>query len=231
MWALLQHNEFFVLFLFRNSEYVPKIHGSCGDLYAVEKVPVTSLYDKDSQSMLSYFFPHAYTWGFPSWHTRVKIVVGLLEFALDAYQHGSEGSFFMCNIHPAKIGYSSQYDVKFYDVNEMLSKQELEAYFLNQPCKTNTDCSFSKTCESTCSLQSNKCSPLVFHPNLYYICSMLQPYLRPALPRAIKGDLGNLWDKCQRLGANVSDVELQHSLVLNDLKSLLWKQISDHPSQ
>ena len=230
MWALLQHNEFFVLFLFRNSEYVPRLHGSCGDLYAVEKVPVTSLYTMDSNSVLTYFFPEAYTWGFPRWHDRGKIAVGMLEFALDAYQHSSAGSFFMCNINPSKIGYSEHFDVKFYDINEMLSKQEVETYFREQPCTTDSDCYLSKTCASACNSETHKCHSRLFHPNLYYICNMLRPYLKPNLPRAIQGDLGNMWDKCRGLSANITDIELHHSPVLNDLKSLLWKQISDHTS-
>lgn len=227
LWALLQHNDFFMTFLFHHDEYTPKVYGSCGDLYALEQVQTTPLFNPDNQhGLFSYFFPESYTWAFPDWEQRSKIAIGLLEFALEAYQHASQTSFHMCNLHPTKIGYSTNYDVRITDLSEVISERELSHYFEQTTCHSHADCQYSHTCQAMCNHETGFCQQELVHPNLYYICQILRPYLSPGLPRDIKGDMGNLWDKCDALSVNNTELELQHSLVLIDLKSVLWKQIS-----
>ncbi|ELU07386.1 hypothetical protein CAPTEDRAFT_174120 [Capitella teleta] len=226
LWALLQHTDFLVAFVFQASEYIPKLLGSCGDLFALERVSYPKLYDRNNSSWLSYLFPNSYTWNFPSWHNRGRVAVSLLEFALDAYQHDSEASFHMCDLQPSTIGHNSQYDVRVIELKNMITQRELAISFSQTPCLDNANCVIGTTCLGSCNSSTAKCNPGVMRPNLYHICQLLQPYLAPSIPRDIKGDLMNLWDACFALSSNSSDLELNHSLVLINLKSLLWNEIS-----
>ena len=46
-------------------------------------------------------------------YDRARIMVGLLEFTMDAYQHNADGtSYYMCEVDESRIGFSTTYDVK-----------------------------------------------------------------------------------------------------------------------
>lgn len=224
IWALLQNNEFFISMVFSDREYLPQFKGFCGDLYAMEYHPRTYIYKKEPDSYVAMLFPEHYKWQYPAWDHRAKVMIGLLEFTMDAYQHGSDGTYFMCSLHEENIGYNLQYDLKISDMSQILSQQELSSYLSELTCKTDDGCRYSHNCESRCDLATNKCSADISKPTLHHVCKIMQEYLIKSVPSRVQGELQSLLLRCDNLDTR-SDVE--HSLLLNDLKSLLWKQISD----
>ena len=223
IWALLQHNEFFIAFVFSDSDYVPQLHGFCGDTYALDYYPKSQLYKKKEDSYLAMVFPQHYTWSFPLWGHRAKIMIGLLEFTLEVYQHGSEGSFYLCNSHEGNIGYNTQHDVRIADISKIIAKQEIQAYLSEIECSKHSDCIYTPQCQAMCDMKRNRCMGEVTHPNLRHVCKLINEYLLKNVPPQVKAELVSLLEGCDKLD---SYMEMEHSLIVNDLKSLLWKQIS-----
>ena len=227
MWSLVQHEEVFKLLLFPNSEYIQQLQGHCGDLYAVEDVEYQYLYRKPESAIVKFLFPHSYTWWFPPWVMRAKIVVGLLEFTLDAYQHGSLGTFYMCNMDETNIGYTRRGDVKIMNMDWILSKKDLLDVMGKKSCRNSSDCAYTSHCTTMCNPETQQCTAELVKPNLSMVCGLIKPYIIKGVPRIIMGDLLHILDKCGELEYGQDKLELNHSLILNDLKLLLWKQISN----
>ena len=204
---------------------MPKLEGFCGDLYGVEHTPTQLLYSKSQRGVLSVIVPYTYTWQFPKWHNRAKVVVGLLEFVMEAYQHGSDGMFFMCGLSEESVGHMQHYDVRVLNVHEILPKATLSAFLSTHECMTDEDCVYTRHCSTTCDTRTHKCTGDVVNPNLKTLCVVLEDYIMINCPKHIKADLRRLVDRCKALDNRSGQVELQHSLILNDLKLLLWKQI------
>ena len=209
------------------NEHTPNLAGFCGDVYAIEDVKTTYLYYKPEGGFIDSLFPKRYSWHFPRWEKRGKIVMGMLEFTSEVYQHGSQGTFYMCGTHEANIGYNEKFDTKFIDVSTLLPKQELHAYVREQSCQSEQDCVYTSHCTTTCDRASRKCSGELVHPNLHLVCQIMEPYIKLGAPPGIRGDLITLFDRCRHLSSDRDNHELEHSLLLNDFKSLLWKQISE----
>ena len=142
---------------------------------------------------------------------------------MDAFQHASDGTYFMCSLSEETVGYSPQYDVKISDGSQILSQQELQMYLGDISCTKDTDCQYSKVCHSWCDSRTSKCSGDISLPTLYHVCQIMGDYLYQGIPSDISMEFRGLLSRCNKLN---SKTELEHSLVLNDLKSLLWKRIS-----
>ena len=227
IWALLQHNEFFLLMVFKDDEHIPRLQGFCGDLYAMDYVPQEYLYWKDDGSLLGHLFPGSYGWGLPAWQKRARIAVGLLEFTLDSLQHESGGEYYFCKTSERNIGYTSTYDVRVLDISHILPKEELISYLSTGQCYSDGDCEYTQHCSTRCDLKTNTCGHQLLRPNLQLVCQILQPYIMKGVPRRIVVDVVRTLDRCEHLSINTPNLELETSLVLNQLKSLLWRQIID----
>ena len=147
IWALLRDHDFFVTFLFQDSDQIPRLRGFCGAAFAVDDVPVTRLFrrrsdasyakeeeiedDKTKSSSSSIFspldllFPQRHLWGLPSWPDRAKVGVGVLEFISHIHAHDYAGSFFLCGTDESNIGFSAKHDAKFLALSSVLSKEML----------------------------------------------------------------------------------------------------------
>ena len=225
MWALVQHREFFMAFALQHTAVSSPIRGFCGDTFAVDPLPSSALYWLPSP--MSWYFPVAAPLArslWPSWPTRAKHAVALLEFASEIYA-GDVGSFFMCDTGTSAFAVDSRDSVKVTSWNYVYSYAELRLLADSRWCNTDSDCVFvPPDCRSSCDGRRHKC--LLPQPTVAAICGLLQPYLLPKAPRSIGPDAARLLSRCVALNASAADLPLQHAVVTNELKSLLWRQIS-----
>lgn len=162
----------------------------------------------------------------PKWHKRAKIMVGLLEFTLEAFQHSSAGAFYFCDTSEANIGYNSKYEMKVMDTANVLPRHELKSRFEGHKCDSEDDCTYSPHCTMVCDTQSSQCTDEIVRPNLYLVCQLMKEYALDDAPGHVYPEFVNLLNRCDKLSyINNTRTDMEHSLVLNDLKSLLWKQI------
>uniref|UniRef100_G3PTR6 Divergent protein kinase domain 1B n=1 Tax=Gasterosteus aculeatus aculeatus TaxID=481459 RepID=G3PTR6_GASAC len=215
IWALLQINEFLLMVALQEKEHAPRLLGFCGDLYVTEHVGHSSLYRLEVPLYLQPLVPEALSsslnhWLAPAWPRRARITIGLLEFVEEVF-HGSYGSFLICDASPRHVGYNAV----------------VRAYLRGRRCETNGDCTFGRDCTATCDRLVKQCNTEVVQPNLAKVCVLLQDFLLFGAPADLRGDLEKQLRTCVTLSGLASQMEVHHSLVLNNLKTLLWKKISN----
>ncbi|MGH0125821.1 UNVERIFIED_CONTAM: hypothetical protein FKN15_024989 [Acipenser sinensis] len=231
VWALLQVNEFLLMVALHEKEHTPKLLGFCGDLYVTERVAHTSLYRLEVPRYLQPLVPSALhssanRWLAPAWPRRAKITIGLLEFVEEIF-HGSYGSYYICDASLRHVGYNSKYDCQMTDLRSVATEMAVRGFLKNRHCEHNSDCTYGKDCTATCDKLVKQCNGEVVQPNLAKVCHLLQGYLLFGAPPEIKEDLQKQLRTCVTLSGLASQMEVHHSLVLNNLKTLLWKKISN----
>ena len=254
IWALLRSHEFFVTFLFQDSDQIPRLRGFCGAAYAVDAVPVRRLYrrrdpalrgapdepvDDDAAaadlssssssftSPLDLLFPQRHLWGLPSWPNRARVGVGVLEFVSHIHAHDLAGSFFLCGTDETNVGYSAKHDAKFLALSSVLSKEMLTRSLTPRSCVAAQDCRLSAHCTTMCDESAGKCTGELVRPNLHLGCRILKEYLLYDAPDDLVGEMNRLFARCRVLESKNDQVDVGPTLLLNEIKSLLWKRISN----
>jgi len=232
LWALLRSQEFFVTWLFQDSDQVPRLHGFCGGAFLIEDIPVRHLLKRPkSPSVMDRIFPRRYLWALPSWANRAKIGVGVLEFVAHIDAHDTAGPFFLCGTDETNIGYNHNHDAKFSGNLSMVYSKEMLAHALtSRPCTKATDCRISDHCTSMCDETSHKCTARMTKPNLHLGCHILEEYITEDAPSDSKAELKKLFDRCRNLEPKSDGVDVAPMLLLNELKAFLWKRISNDAS-
>ncbi|XP_017577549.1 divergent protein kinase domain 1B [Pygocentrus nattereri] len=231
VWALLQIDEFVPMLALQDKEHAPRLLGFCGHLYATERVANGALFRLDVPPWLQPLVPEALSnalnrWLAPAWPRRARITIGLLEFVEEVF-HGAYGSFYMCDASPSRVGYNANYDCKIADLGSVASEAAVRAFLRGRTCQTNADCTFGRDCTATCDRLAKQCNTEVVQPNLAKVCALLRDFLLFGAPADLLDDLDRQLRTCVTLSGLASQMEVHHSLVLNNLKTLLWKKISD----
>lgn len=231
IWALLQINEFLLMVVLQEKEHTPKLLGFCGDLYVTERVGHSSLYRLKVPHYLQAFIPEALSsslnhWLAPAWPRRARITIGLLEFVEEVF-HGSYGSFLICDASPHNVGYNVKYDCKMANLHSVASETVVRGYLKGLHCETNSECTYGIDCTATCDRLVKQCNTEVLQPNLAKVCVLLQDFLLFGAPSDVREDLEKQLRTCVTLSGLASQMEVHHSLILNNLKTLLWKKISN----
>ncbi|XP_066501470.1 divergent protein kinase domain 1B [Hoplias malabaricus] len=231
VWALLQIDEFVPMLALQDKEHAPRLLGFCGHLYATERVANGALFRLDVPPWLQPLVPEALSgalnrWLAPAWPRRARITIGLLEFVEEVF-HGAYGSFYMCDASPSRVGYNANYDCKIADLGSVASEAAVRAFLRGRTCQTNADCTFGRDCTATCDRLARQCNTEVVQPNLAKVCALLRDFLLFGAPADLLEDLDRQLRTCVTLSGLASQMEVHHSLVLNNLKTLLWKKISD----
>uniref|UniRef100_A0A3Q3DXN9 Divergent protein kinase domain 1Ab n=1 Tax=Hippocampus comes TaxID=109280 RepID=A0A3Q3DXN9_HIPCM len=225
-WALLQLNDFLLALALQERGHTPKILGFCGDLYVTEKVPNAPLYGVRAPAWTPAWVRRAADhWFTPAWHHRAKISMGLLELVEDLF-HGAFGSFLMCDLSAAHFGYTGRYDFRVADAQNIVPQATFQEAIRQQRCDRDTDCVYGVDCLTSCDLTKRRCTPEVAEPNLVKACRVLEDYVLQGAPSDIREELEKQLYACMALRGSAEQAEIQHSLVLNNLKTLLWKKIS-----
>uniref|UniRef100_A0A1A8CQ87 Family with sequence similarity 69, member B n=1 Tax=Nothobranchius kadleci TaxID=1051664 RepID=A0A1A8CQ87_NOTKA len=231
IWALLHIDEFLLMVALQEKEHTPKLLGFCGDLYVTERVSHSSLYKLEVPHYLQTIIPEALSsslnhWLAPSWPRRARITIGLLEFVEEVF-HGSYGTFLICDASLYHVGYNAKYDCKMANLRSVVSEAVVRVFLKGRRCENNLDCTYGKDCTATCDRLVKQCNTEVVQPNLAKVCVLLQDFLLFGAPSDLRGDLEKQLRTCVTLSGLASQMEVHHSLVLNNLKTLLWKKISN----
>uniref|UniRef100_A0A8C6L8A2 Divergent protein kinase domain 1A n=1 Tax=Nothobranchius furzeri TaxID=105023 RepID=A0A8C6L8A2_NOTFU len=229
-WALLQLNEFLLALVLQDREHTPKLLGFCGDLYMMEKVPNSPLYGISLPWIVEVWIPAGLRrsmdqWFTPSWPHKAKISIGLLELVEDIF-HGTFGSFLMCDVSTATFGYNDRHDFKVMDARYIIPEATFQERIRQQRCDADEDCLYGTDCLTSCDLTKHRCTPEVTRPNLAKACDTLKDYILQGAPSDVSEELEKQLYACIALKGSVEQMEMEHSLILNNLKTLLWKKIS-----
>ena len=217
IWSLLQQRDFFASVVLHAKPYIPTVRDFCGAIYRRQRVDHTGLYRPGDNPIKAYW---SWSHRLPPWESRAIIVMGLLEFTFDVY-----GAFYMCTINSENIGFTDAYDVKLLDMTQLLTLSDLEGLISGKPCASSAHCVYTPHCTTTCDIETHTCSSQLERPNLYLVCRIVGPYIMSGAPRGFSRSLRRILDHCSQLSANLTSVDLHHSLVLNDFMSLIWEAI------
>ncbi|XP_055069828.2 divergent protein kinase domain 1A isoform X1 [Misgurnus anguillicaudatus] len=229
-WALLQLNEFLLSVVLQDRGHTPRLLGFCGDLYVTEKVPYVPLYGISLPWLFELWIPGGLRrsidqWAAPSWPRKAKIAIGLFELVEDVF-HGTFGSFLMCDVSAAGFGYTERHDIKVVDARRIVPEVSFQEVMRERRCDEDSDCLYGRDCLTSCDLTKNRCTTEVTQPNLAKVCSTLKDYVLYGAPSDIKDELEKQLYACIGLKGATEQMEMEHSLILNNLKTLLWKKIS-----
>ncbi|KAM7012116.1 divergent protein kinase domain 1A isoform 2-T2 [Tautogolabrus adspersus] len=229
-WALLQLNEFLLALVLQDREHTPKLLGFCGDLYVMEKVPYSPLYGISLPWIMEVWIPAGLRrsmdqWFTPSWPHKAKISIGLLELVEDIF-HGTFGSFVMCDVSTNSFGYNDRHDLKVMDARYIVPEATFQEIIRQQRCDVDEDCLYGADCLTSCDLTKHRCTPEVTRPNLAKACEALKDYILRGAPSDVREELEKQLYACIALKGSTEQMEIEHSLILNNLKTLLWKKIS-----
>ncbi|XP_061460497.1 divergent protein kinase domain 1B [Rhineura floridana] len=231
IWALLQLNDFLLTLSLHEKEHTSRLLGHCGDLYITEKIRHTTLYTMEVPWFLQPLLPSAihsvlHRWFSLAWPQRARIAIGLLEFVEEIF-HGAYGNFYICETGFKNMGYNDKHDFKMVDLRKVATEMTIRGFLKGRHCEQNTDCTYGKDCTAPCDKLMKQCKSDVVQPNLAKVCGLLQEYLLHGAPSDLKEELQKQLKTCTTLSGLASQMEVHHSLVLNSLKTLLWKKISN----
>lgn len=164
LWSLLQQDEYFVFQILQNLTHIPRIYGTCGQFYALEKV----------KTLNEYIFMNGFNLlSNPlSWKTNVKIALDIMKLVRELKNSKTVyGSWHHCDIQPSNFGVDENGVVKAIDVDLMYTTEKileiLSQQYIN--CTTNVDCEFFD-CVAVCNTRSKKCTSKKLSNNLQVVC-------------------------------------------------------------
>lgn len=235
IWQLLHIQEFQTLFVFQGNSVFPVINSTCGRLYAYERPNHSMLYDLSSKSVLDHFFKHRYRWFFPEWAQRVHIALGLLEYASISMEEAS-ARFYMCDFKPTNFGYTEYFEMKVTNLENIYPEPSLASLLRKKKCVSNSECVIGKFCRSKCDKNARRCTGTILTVDLVKICEVISEYVLYDSPPGVKFDLGRLISKCSKLpeiirSENISKVNLQQNLIIDELTQTLWDLLKDEPNK
>ena len=147
---------------------------------------------------------------------------------MDIYEEYNN-RYLMCDIGPDQFGYTKNHDLLVSDVSGIISVDKVEKYLKNITCDSDSHCAFSKQCFSQCDVGSRRCGGTVVRPGLWFVCDMLQDYILFDAPRYLYFDLKRLLYRCAELDARHDGIDMEHAILQEDLKSVLWNEIVNSP--
>lgn len=163
VWLLLQDNEYLALALYEKFNLFPKLYGTCGSYYAVQKLSpisefwhLTSLYDSQEE-----------------WKRRVKISLIILDYLLQL-EVGLPEPLLLCDVKISHFGVTNDLaKVMYLDLDSVHPKSVANRIIAdNSTCKQHSDCDY-RDCRSYCNLVSHKCEYGVANNNLQLVCEKI----------------------------------------------------------
>lgn len=163
VWTLLNDNEYLALSLYEQFDIFPKLLGTCGSLYAVEKLNSISgywhlitLYDSQKD-----------------WEKRIKISIMILDF-LHHLEKKLPEPLLICDVKMNNFGVTDDFKkVKFLDLDSVHPVSVASRITADgSDCKLHTDCDLFN-CRSFCNLETHKCQHGVVNNNLQIVCERI----------------------------------------------------------
>jgi len=237
IWSLVKHDEFLLLVLLHKSPHIHHLIDFCGDAIRVEPVgtklamfesPVSPLSSR-AQSLWSSITRTAHRLSWPLWRDRVKLAVGVLEFVEEIYEHENAGALYLCSEDAEtmfRFSPDGKYDTRVVDLSGVRTRKQIRAAVEGRACVEDSECRAWEYCVTHCYVDAGKCAADLVRPNLHRACGIIEEYvILGAPPRRFRAELSVLLDRCAAINSTTTQ-QLEHSLLLNDLRSLLWNHAS-----
>lgn len=163
IWLLMQDNEYLALLLYEKYDVFPKLIGSCGSMYAVQKLKLISgywhlisLYDSKKE-----------------WHRRVKVSLMILEY-LNELEDKLPEPLHICDVKMNHFGITDDLKkVKYLDIDSVHPRSVVNNILANgSPCVFHSDCDFFD-CRTFCNQITKKCQHTVANNNLQIVCERI----------------------------------------------------------
>ncbi|CAF0893153.1 unnamed protein product [Rotaria sordida] len=229
LWSLVQIDEFFYTILLSDKVYTPKIRGTCGHIFAIEKVIYHNLPFDDKQEL----YPSSER---PNWFQRVRLAIGIIEFYSDTWHYqDSDQHLYLCQPLIKAFGYDKDYEAKMLKLNHLISSKSILSRLPNR-CKETRDCLYDSYCYASCNISTNSCQMKQFNKDsLNELCSLISSLIRPDANSTFIDDLNRIIDECQQLfndktiysnnNIDLISLQIRETLILQNLKNLLWTNI------
>lgn len=158
--TLIEDNEYLALILYERFDVFPKLIGTCGTLYAVQKLNTVSgfwhlvtLYDSHDE-----------------WIKRVKIAIKILDFLVRLESCLPE-PLLICNVKINHFGMTDDFKKVMYLDLDSVHPVSVAGQITGDgtKCKIHSDCDFMN-CRSFCNLITLKCQHGVVNNNLQIVC-------------------------------------------------------------
>ncbi|XP_059054131.1 divergent protein kinase domain 1C [Achroia grisella] len=163
VWLLLQDNEYLALLLYEKYVIFPKLLGSCGSMYAVQKLDSISgywhlmtLYDSQEE-----------------WEKRIKLSLMILDYLLSLEKKLPE-PLHICDVKMNHFGVTSDTKkIMYLDLDSVHPRTIVDKMTGDgSECKQHSDCDFLD-CRSFCNLITYKCEYGVVNNNLQIVCERI----------------------------------------------------------
>lgn len=163
LWPLLHSNEYLALTLFDKYNVFPKLFGTCGPFYAVQKLDSISGY----RHLVDLYDSHS------EWVKRIKLSIMILDLLLKMEEIFPE-PMLLCDIRMSNFGVTKDFKrvkyINLYSVHPVSVANRMTAN--GSGCKHHSDCDLSD-CRSFCNLVTNKCQHGVVNNNLQIVCEKI----------------------------------------------------------
>lgn len=161
--TLIDDNEYMALVLYERFDVFPKLVGTCGTLYAVQKLNTVSGYWHLMTLYDSY----------DEWIKRIKLAIKIIEF-LVRLENGVPEPLLICNVKMSHFGMTDDFKkVMYLDLDSVHPKSVASRITGDgSECKSHSDCDFMN-CRSFCNLITLKCQHGVVNNNLQIVCERI----------------------------------------------------------
>ncbi|CAF1169991.1 unnamed protein product [Adineta steineri] len=229
IWSLVQIDEFIYTILLSDKAYTPKIVGTCGHIFALEKVVNPDLPFDDKKELFS-------SSERPNWYQRVRLAIGILEYFSDTWHHqDTDQHLYLCQPLIKSFGYDKDYESKMLKLNHIVSSKSIISRLPNQ-CHTNKDCLYDSYCHASCNMSTNTCQMKGFNrDSLGELCSLISSLVVPEANSTFLTNFNVLIRQCQQIVTDESSfdndyidltsLQIRKTLILQNLKNLLWANI------
>jgi hypothetical protein len=137
--------------LFQGNHHFARLVGTCGDLYAVERVSsYASLFPEVLPSMV--------------WQRRAHIALSFLSM-VDSLEHSPAGPLHHCDVQEGNFGITPDNTVKMIDADLVYPADRMRDILAQPACAADADCEFFD-CGSKCNVSSGRCLAVNLHNNL-----------------------------------------------------------------
>ena len=148
--------EFLLSILLKDTNSLPKIYGTCGNVFAVENTPDEKLEGSLIDGR--------------SWSTRARLGLGLLDM-IEKLDNTPYGTLYLCDIRFPNFGavkVGSDYVVKPIDLDFTWLPAQMKQVMIgvsNKTCHTDEHCHY-QACLSRCNYKTGYCEPDTYSNNL-----------------------------------------------------------------